>query len=191
MRNVLILLISIFFLFIAFNSVSSFFTLFAMEHLHVEESTATGKFAFLAALMLLFALPAGFIGEKLGKKKTIFIGIVIMILDFGGILFTTDIDVIGFLFIPAGAAWALIMINIYPYVVSMADSKNIGSYTGLYYLFSSLAAIASPPLIGFLIDLYGYGVLFRYSVASFILALVFMLFVRTPREPAGIGKTPE
>lgn len=186
MKYVLLLLCSTFFLYSAFNSVSSFFTLFSIDYLHISGSIAIGKFAYLAALMVIFALPAGFIGAKLGKKKTITIGIVIMILVFGSINFTKDINVIGYLFIPAGIAWALVMINTYPFVVSMTDAKNVGAYTGLYYLFSSLAAIASPPLIGFLIDTVGYSVLFKYSVAGFILALVFILFVRTPKE-----ETPE
>jgi MFS family permease len=45
-----------------------------------------------------------------------------------------------------------------------------GAYTGLYYLFSSLAAIASPPLVGLLFDRLGYGILFKYALAGFVLA---------------------
>jgi maltose/moltooligosaccharide transporter len=185
MKNALILLFSIFFLFIAFYSVSSYFTLFAKEHLQVSEALAARKFAFLPALMLIMAVPAGLIGAKIGKKKTILIGITVMMLVFGGISITTDINVIGFLFIPAGAAWALIMINAYPFVISMTDTKNIGAYTGFYYFFSSLASLVSPPLIGLLIDKIGYGILFTSSVGSFALAFIFMLFVRPQKkEPA-------
>jgi MFS family permease len=182
MENVLLLLLSIFFLYVGFNSVSSFFTLFAQNHLGVTAAVATGKFAFLAGLMVLFALPAGLIGAKIGKKKAILIGTVVMILVFGSINFTNDINVIGYLFIPAGAAWSLIMINAYPFVVSMTTPQNVGSYTGFYYLASSLAAISSPPFIGMLIDKFEYGILFKYSVAGFILALIFILFVKTPKE---------
>jgi maltose/moltooligosaccharide transporter len=182
MKNVLMLLISIFFLFIAFYCVSSFFTLFAQEHLNVAAHVATGKFAFLVGTMLVFALPAGIISDKIGKKKTMLIGIIAMILVFGGINFTKDINVIGYLFIPAGAAWALIIVNAYPFVISMTDTKNIGSYTGFYYFFSSLASLVSPPFIGLLIDKLGYGILFKYSVVGFILALVCILFVKAPKE---------
>lgn len=184
MKNVLLLLVTVFFLYVAFNSVSSFFTLFAKEYLQVPEGVAAGKFAYLAALMVLFALPAGFLGTKFGKKRTMLVGIIIIIFVFGSINFTTDINVIGYLFIPAGAAWALVMINAYPFVVSMTQAKNVGTYTGLYYLFSSLAAIASPPLIGYLIDTLGFSILFKYSTAGFILALIFLLLVKQPQEPA-------
>lgn len=181
-KNALMLLLSIFFLFVAFYCVSSFFTLFAKELLHVEAHVSTMKFAYLVGTLLVFALPAGILSDKIGKKKTMLIGIVIMILDFSCIVFTRDINVIGYLFIPAGIGWALIIVNAYPAVVSMADATNIGSYTGLYYLFSSLSSLASPPLIGMLIDRFGYGILFKYSVGSFVLALVFLLLVKQPKN---------
>jgi MFS family permease len=181
-KNVLVLLAAIFFWFIAYNAVSSFFSLYGQEYLHIAPEAATGKLTFFSLSMLVMAIPAGFIGTKLGKKKTILTGLVLMISVFAGIFFTTDISVIGFLFIPAGVGWALININSYPFVVSMAPQGSIGSYTGLYYLSSSLAAIASPPLIGLLIDSLGYGVLFKYSVCGFILALIFLLFVKAPQE---------
>jgi maltose/moltooligosaccharide transporter len=110
-----------------------------------------------------------------------------MMLVFGAIIFTIDLNVIGYLFIPAGVGWALIMINSYPFVTSMADKKNTGTYTGFYYLFSSLASLVSPPLIGLLIDKLGYGVLFKYSVISFILALIFLLFVKPPKAEDAVA----
>lgn len=182
MKNVLFLLTAIFFWFIAYNSVSSFFSLYGQEFLHIAPEAAIGKLTFFSLSMLGMAIPAGIIGTKIGKKKTIMIGLIMIILVFVGVFFTKDINTIGYLFIPAGVAWALININSYPFVVSMTDQKNIGSYTGLYYLFSSLAAVASPPLIGMLIDTLGYGILFKYSVSGFILAFVFILFVKTPKE---------
>lgn len=182
MKNVLFLLTAIFFWFIAYNSVSSFFSLYGQEFLHIAPEAAIGKLTFFSLSMLGMAIPAGIIGTKIGKKKTIMIGLIMIILVFVGVFFTKDINTIGYLFIPAGVAWALININSYPFVVSMTDQKNIGSYTGLYYLFSSLAAVASPPLIGMLIDTLGYGILFKYSVSGFILAFIFILFVKTPKE---------
>lgn len=190
MKNVLLLLTAIFFWFIAYNSVSSFFSLYGKEFLHIAPETATGKLTFFSLSMLISAIPAGFLGTKFGKKKTILAGLIVIILVFAGIISTKDINIIGYLFIPGGIAWALININSYPFVVSMTDQKNIGSYTGLYYLFSSLAAIASPPFIGLLIDKLGYAILFKYSVCGFILALAFILLVKSPKEtPAELEQT--
>lgn len=185
LRNVLFLLLAIFFWFVAFNAVSTFFTLYGQKHLGVPESLAAGKLTYFSLSMVVFALPAGFIGTWIGKKKTIVIGICVIIAVFIAVFFTNDINVIGYLFIAGGAGWAFININSYPFVVGMTKPENIGTYTGLYYLFSSLAYIASPPLAGLLMDRLGYGILFRYSIVGFILALICILFVRTPKE-AGV-----
>ena len=182
LRNVLMLLLAIFFWFVAFNAVSSFFTLYGKNYLEVNEADAAGKLTYFSLSMVVCAMPAGFLGTWIGKKKTIIIGIAVIIAVFVAVFFTNDIDTIGYLFIAGGVGWALININSYPFVVSMTTKENTGTYTGLYYLFSSLAAIASPPLAGLLIDSLGYGILFKYSVGGFVLALVFILLVRTPKE---------
>jgi maltose/moltooligosaccharide transporter len=181
-RSVLMLLLAIFFWFVAYNAVSTFFTLYGTEYLGVSENAAALRLTFFSLSLLVFSIPAGFIGTKLGKKKTIMLGLILMIATFGGLFFAKNINIIGYLFIPAGAAWALININSYPFIVSMSKTKNIGAFTGLYYLFSSLAAIASPPLVGLLADLLDYGILFTYSLVGFILALVCMIFVKSPEE---------
>ena len=182
LRNVLMLLLAIFFWFAAFNAVSSFFTLYGKNFLGVNEASAAGRMTYFSLSMIVFAIPAGYLGTWIGKKKTIIIGIILILAVFLAVFFTNNIDVIGYLFIAGGAGWAMININSYPLVVSMTKQENIGTYTGLYYLFSSLAAIASPPLVGLLIDTLGYGILFKYSVAGFILALVFILLVRMPKD---------
>jgi MFS family permease len=63
-------------------------------------------------------------------------------------------------------------------VVEMTTESKIGAYTGLYYLFSALAAITGPPLLGFIIDYVGYGSLFIISVSFLLLAFITMLYVK-------------
>lgn len=63
-------------------------------------------------------------------------------------------------------------------VVEMTTENKIGAYTGLYYLFSALAAITGPPLLGFIIDYVGYGSLFIISVSFLLLAFITMMFVK-------------
>jgi len=76
-----------------------------------------------------------------------------------------------------GIFWAMININSYPMVVEKAG-ENIGAYTGLYYFFSTIPAILSPVVVGFLMEHVGYIMLFTSGMASFILALFFMFRVR-------------
>lgn len=78
----------------------------------------------------------------------------------------------------AGMFWAAININSYPMVVDMAARSKTGAYTGLYYLFSSLAAITGPPVFGFLRDLFGMRTLFPFAVLCTLVALIFMTQVK-------------
>lgn len=188
--NTLFLLLAVFSWFVAYNAVETFFTTYGVKFLNVKVEAASFKFTFFSLAFVVFAIPAGLIATKIGKKLTIIIGISLMIILFSGLPFFSNIDIIGYLFIPAGACWALININSYPFVISMTTSANIGRFTGYYYLFSSLAAIVSPPLIGKLMDIFGYSLLFKYSVVGFIISLIFMILVKSPNNEILKKHTP-
>jgi hypothetical protein len=91
-----------------------------------------------------------------------------------------DIPVIGALLMVAGGAWALININSLPMVVDMTDAVKLGTYTGLYYLFSTLSAIAGPNINGLIIQLTGRNYNSIMIVAPFFMfvALIMMLGVK-------------
>ena len=128
---------------------------------------------------LIFAIPAGFIGTKLGRKKTILTGIIGCLAVFIPLIFLKNVTAIVIFLVVGGIFWALININSYPMVVEMAPKKGIGTYTGYYYFFSSCAAIISPILFGFIRDLVGsYKPLFIYSCIAFGLALICMMCVK-------------
>jgi maltose/moltooligosaccharide transporter len=80
----------------------------------------------------------------------------------------------------AGFGWALININSLPMVVDMTTPARIGTYTGLYYLFSTLAAIAGPNLNGLIIQLSGKNYAMTMVAAPFfmVIALLMMVGVR-------------
>ena len=105
-------------------------------------------------------------------------GIIGLLGVFMLITFFRDLTYIAVLLGMGGIFWALININSYPMVVEMTTENKIGAYTGLYYLFSALAAITGPPLLGFIIDFVGYGSLFIISVSFLLLAFITMIFVR-------------
>lgn len=78
-------------------------------------------------------------------------------------------------------------------VWEIATDEKLGSYTGLYYLFSSSAAVAGPALIGLIFNIFAGGtftLLFPVSVICFIVAFILMFGVKsgeaitiTPTEP--------
>lgn len=173
-KSLLLLLFAILSWFIAYNGIETFFTLYGVNYLKVSTSAAAISFTFISAAFLLFAIPAGMVGTKLGKAKTIIIGIIGMICCLIIAYFIKNITGIRIMFIFAGIFWAFININSYPFVTDMVNEDRIGTSTGLYYLFSSIAFILSPVLFGLLIDFAGYKYIFLLSCAFFILALIFI-----------------
>jgi maltose/moltooligosaccharide transporter len=198
--------LAIFFWFLGYTAVEAFFTLYAKHHLGLEEADGTRLLGQLSLLFVLCALPAGYIGARAGRRRTIMAGIVVMtscylaiFLTAPGILVTPVtrlpvlgvVPVLGLILMIAGLAWALININSLPMVVDMVEDVRIGTYTGLYYLFSTLSAIAGPNVNGWLISLTGdnYNSIMLAAALSTIVALALMFGVRRG-EARGHGVTP-
>ena len=177
--------LAIFFWFVAYNAIEAFLSLYGVNHLGLSTSDAGRLVTSVGFTFLLFSIPAGFIGAKFGRKKTILAGLALMGL---AILSTylmpkamqlhtyTSLPLLGnfmnltIMLMLAGIGWALININSLPVVVDLTDQIHIGTYTGLYYLFSTLAAIAGPNINGFIIKLTG-----NNYASIFIIGPIFML----------------
>lgn len=177
-QNTKYLLLAICCWFIGFNGIETFFTRYGELYLNVKVNVASMSFAFISLSFLIFAIPAGIIGTRLGKKQTIRIGVIGIICGFFILAFFKSILIIRIIFLVLGIFWALININSYPFVAEMAPAGYIGTYTGLYYLFSSLANIISPPLLGGLMDLIGFKYMFFYGAVFFLLAFFFLSKVK-------------
>jgi len=177
-KNALFLLLAILSWFIGFNGIETFFTRYGEEYLNIKVSAASFSFAFISLAFLIFAIPAGFIGTKIGKKRSIVIGIIGIIFGFIVLFFLKDILFIRFVFLLMGCFWALVNINSYPFLAEMAPVGFIGTYTGLYYLFASIANIVSPPLLGAILDFIGFKYMFLYGTFFIIVSLFMILKVR-------------
>jgi MFS-type transporter involved in bile tolerance (Atg22 family) len=186
-RSLFALLLAIFFWFCGYNAVETFFTLYATKELGMTAGAATTTLTLFSLSFVAFALPAGIIAGKFGRRKIILIGLVGIIAAFVPMLFVSNVTILRLLLLLGGLCWACININSLPMVVEMASKDRIGSFTGYYYFFSFSAAIASPILFGFIRDLTkDYSTLFIYSVVAFAGALVCMLTVK--HGEAGTGE---
>ncbi|MFH5835679.1 SLC45 family MFS transporter [Proteiniclasticum sp. C24MP] len=189
-RSTRYLLLAICSWFIGFNGVETFFTKYAQSYLNIRPSEATLTLSFISLSFLIFAIPAGLIGTKIGKKNTIRIGIVGAVLLMTTIFFLNPgmnnmLLIMRILFLGIGFSWASININSYPLVADMSPVGLLGTYTGVYYLFSSIANIISPPLLGTLIDLIGYQIVFAYGAFFFGIAFIFISLVHDKRVENG------
>jgi len=209
-KSALRILLAIFFWFVAYNAIEAFFTLYAQNHLGLPGEDGARLLGQLSLIFVLFALPAGYIGARVGRRITIMTGIILM----GGLMLAMYllpaetllipitrlpvlgvVPVVGLILMAAGASWALINVNSLPMVVDMTDDARIGTYTGLYYLFSTLAAIAGPNINGWIIALMGnnYNQVMVVGPVFMLLALAMMLGVRRGEaiETASAGQVGE
>ena len=123
------------------------------------------------------------LASKIGRKKTILLGVAILGLSFwGGFVFTifhpSFSPFLYVLFACVGIGWAFINVNSMPMVVEMCKGSEVGRFTGYYYTFSMAAQIVTPIVAGFLLKHVGYITLFPYATVFAALAFVTMLFVK-------------
>ncbi|NLI61710.1 MAG: SLC45 family MFS transporter [Clostridiales bacterium] len=178
-RSLIFMLLAIFFWFTGFNAVETFFSLYGQHILGIEPGTSSIVLTSFSGAFVAFAIPAGFIAGKLGRKRTILWGIIGALLVFVPLIFIRNATIISLLLVSGGIFWALININSYPIIAEMAPKGMTGAYTGYYYFFSSTAAIVSPILFGWIKDLVGsYKPLFIYASMGFVLAFICMQFVK-------------
>ena len=133
------------------------------------------------AAAIIAYIPAGNVASRIGRKKTILGGVVMLCAAFtvaGFMRVESPTWMMNLMFILAGIAWATINVNSFPMVVEMCSGADIGRYTGFYYTASMSAQIATPMLSGFLMDKLGMTVLFPYAAVFVALAFVTMFLVK-------------
>ena len=185
-KSLLAVLAAIFCWFVGFNAIETFFTSYAKFYLGMKESTGAMILGFYSLFFIIAAIPAGLIGTKFSRNKTIRIGIFLLMFILIVATFFKAFLSLAILFSLAGCAWAFINVNSLPMVVDMSTPAKLGGYTGLYYFSSQAANILAPPLAGFGIDIFtadgakpeGYVSLLFFSAFFFLLALILMMFVK-------------
>ena len=177
-RSLIFILLSIVLWFFGYNAVTSKYSVYASNILH-KDYNLTLIIAQAAAIVSY--LPVGMIASKVGRKKTILAGVVMLATAFAAAAFvranSPNVVMIA-LFALAGIAWATINVNSFPMVVELCSGGNVGKYTGFYYTASMAAQVATPMISGVLMDKLGMTVLFPYAAVFVALAFVTMRQVR-------------
>ena len=178
LKSLLCILASIALWYFGYNAVTSKYAVYAANVLQKDYNT-TMLVAQAAAIVTY--LPAGMIASKIGRKKTIMGGVVMLASAFGIASMMragSPTFVMNILFAMAGIGWANINVNSFPMVVEMCSGADIGKYTGFYYTASMAAQIATPMLSGILMDKMGMTVLFPYACIFAALAFITMSQVK-------------
>ncbi len=198
------ILFAIFFWFIGYSAVDTFFTLYAKNHLGLNEGDGATLLSVLPLFFVLFSIPSGLLAGRVGRRTTISIGLITISLMLV-LLYVTPASALltgiaplplvgiplveggprmltlaGVILIIAGAAWAFVNINSLPMVVDLTNAARIGTFTGLYYLFSTFSAIVGPNLNGWAIQLAGnnFNIIMLIAPVFMLIALWLMLGVK-------------
>ncbi len=177
--SLVLILASVALWFIGYNAITSKYSVYAVNVLNKDYNT-TLLIAQAAAVVAY--IPVGLLASKIGRKKSILIGVGLLTAAFGGAIFidaSSPLWLISILFALAGIAWATINVNSFPMVVELSKGGNIGKFTGYYYTASMAAQVVTPILSGALMDAMGtMSVLFPYATVFVALSFVTMLFVK-------------
>ena len=178
-KSLVFILLSVAFWFIAYNAVTTAFSRYATHVWGLEGGGYADCLLIATVAAIISYIPIGIIASKIGRKKMILIGIVLLGTCFlaAGLYNTYHWTMVIFFGI-IGFAWASIGVNSYPMVVEMSSAGDVGKYTGLYYTFSMSAQVITPILSGFLLENVSYRTLFPYSVTFCVLAFITMSQVK-------------
>ena len=178
-KSLILILCSVAFWFIAYNAVTSKYSLYATNVLHKDYNTTL---LIAQGTAIISYIPVGMLARKIGRKKSILAGVIMLTVAFFGATFMTASSsglILNALFALAGIGWATINVNSFPMVVELASGGNVGKFTGYYYTASMAAQIVTPILSGFIMDMMGsMRPLFYYATIFAALAIVTMIFVK-------------
>lgn len=205
-KSAIRLLLAIFFWVLTTQQADAFLSLYATRHLGISDGDAGRMAGHMAISFMVFAIPAGILGSRFGRRRTISIGLVGMALSIFVIavlppeLLTIELGrlpplgmlrLVNLFLVLAGLTWALINTNALPMVVDLTNASLIGTYTGLYFLVYTLSSVVGPILNGWLIHLAGqnYNMLMIVGPVFLVIALILLSGVKKG-EPVNEALVP-
>lgn len=178
-RSLIFILLSVALWYIAYNAVTTAFSRYATHVWGLENGGYANCLMVATVAAIISYIPIGALSSRIGRKRTILIGVALLTFCYLCASFYTTYHVTMNLFFGIiGFAWAAINVNSFPMVVEISANGDVGKYTGYYYTFSMAAQVVTPILSGFLLEHVSYRTLFPYAVVFSVLAFCTMLMVK-------------
>lgn len=200
-KSALFMLLVIFTWFFGYNAIDTFYSLYATRYLGWEEGAASLALQIAPITMIITAVFAGKIAEKIGRKKTIFIGLIGLSSTFLVSIFIREPSQLTIIFGIIGIFYGMININTIVMIWEMAPKGKIGAFTGAYYFFSQLSATLSPVFAGLSFDVYKalfhvaegqqYILMFPYLIFWEIIAMICLSRVKSGESQKFLAKIAE
>jgi MFS family permease len=159
---------------------------FAVSKIGLTTGTAAIFSGSISVAFILFAIPAGIAGNRIGRGRAIRIGLIGLALStLAGYIFIENVISFVLVLVACGIFWAMVNVNALPLVFDHGDERRIGAFTGMYYFSSQLAAILGPTLGGQVVERLGndYSWLWLFTSIFMGLAAIVMLRVKSREIP--------
>lgn len=184
--SLVLILTSVLLWYTAYNGVTTSFSMYCFNIWGIDLGASSMLLTVATVAAIAAFVPLGILSSKIGRKKAVLLGIVLMTVCYTVAIFVSaDVAtkspwLMYLMFGIIGIGWASINVNSFPMVVEMCTGSDVGKYTGYYYTFSMAAQIVTPLLSGWLIKTLpmGYKILFPYAVIFSAASFITMCFVR-------------
>ena len=193
----LLILASIFMWFMGYNAVSSNLSVYTTKALNLDAGVASIISGVSMGISAIAFIPVGYMAAKLGRRKTIMIGLAMAIVSFLLIFAFVKPDsnalvpaaLFALFYLISGFGLIIINVNTLPMVVELSTDATVGQYTGYYYVATMSAQAVTPMFAGMVMDAFEDKGLFIYSAIFIALSIILMAFVKHgDSRPVGKGK---
>jgi maltose/moltooligosaccharide transporter len=182
---------SVFFWFMGFNALDTALSSFAVFSLGISPGTASIYAGAVTVSFILFAIPAGLMGTRYGRRLPIRLGLIgLTLLLVGGYFLIEGEVVFVIVLVLAGFCWALVNVNSLPLFYDYSNRSNIGAYAGLYYFAAQLASVLGPTLGGGFVELMGSNYRFMWLFSTLFMALAFLIMTQVKALRTVMAPTP-
>ena len=176
--------LSAFLLQLTFQTFTTWYALHGTERFGVRPEEVTTGFIAWAIGGVIGALPAGFIGVRIGRRNAMLVGFGVMAASLFALDRVTQMSYVLPLLALASASWTMPTVNAYPLFVEPVPRERRGVLASLFLLCLALGGAIGDPLNGLMFDLLGgYRAMFLLMACYAIFAFVAVLFV-----PRGAGE---
>ncbi|MDA1080191.1 MAG: MFS transporter [Gemmatimonadetes bacterium] len=175
---------------LTFQTFTTWFALHGTERFGVRPEDVTIGFIAWAVGGVIGALPAGFVGLRIGRRNAMLLGFALMAAFLVALDRVTGMAQAAPLLALASAAWTFPTVNAYPLFVEPIPREKRGVLAALFLLCNALGGAVGDPMNGAVFDLFGsYRPLFLMMAAYTALAFVAVLFIPRGSGEADTGQS--
>jgi MFS family permease len=110
------------------------------------------------ASYFLWAFPAGVLSDRIGRRKTIFLGLIVFSLSYTAFSFNHSPIIIWFIFVIYGLYYGFTEGNLRAYVADLTNSEIRATAFGIYHTVVGITLLPANLLMGFLWQKFGFQI---------------------------------